>query len=713
MRRRLLMGCGALLALLLVGGLTVWLLYGRIGAWAIREKVLPKMEARLGRELGVGSIEVGRGTVVLRDVVVPSADPSEEPLLKVDSVEVDFDYGASWTGDIALFELRAEGFTVHARRRPDGTSDVQDLVQHLRGGPETDSASSDSGAGRMQQARPERVRVGHGTVTLFDEGTGRKLSAIVDEGQADDGQDASLALSEVLIDSRAALRDLVVSVNPSAPLSSARVEIADGEVDLWPGMSLSGIAGTIEQGDTPEQLVIALAGSYGGATEPLWRADGWLDPREQRGQLSVVAERFTFDRIESVLRDSVVKDFKNTSVDAKLLIEVDDGKAEFSGRLNVSGLNLEHPKLAVERLSNMDFDVRLAASLDARARYVSVDSVTLLSKGVSYLLSGSYVGAGGQEPGGEVRTQPRLALHAQVPKTDCQAVLQSIPPAFVPKLQGFHLRGPFSADVSLVVDWEDLDGKTELGGIVDLPRCKVLSPSPEFDTERIQSSFEHQILVGPDEYETVEIGMESDSYAQIFDISPYFLNAVLTQEDSQFYEHHGFIPREFRSALVRNLQAGAFKFGASSISMQMVKNVFLSRDKTISRKLQELFLTWYVETTLDKNRILEIYANAIEYGPGVYGIVQASEIYFGEHPRDISPVEAAFLAQLLPSPRRRYFQYCKGKLSRRTSAKIGRILKNMHTRGRLTDDEYADATKATIEFNPQKVRELCRKQPNW
>jgi membrane peptidoglycan carboxypeptidase len=192
-----------------------------------------------------------------------------------------------------------------------------------------------------------------------------------------------------------------------------------------------------------------------------------------------------------------------------------------------------------------------------------------------------------------------------------------------------------------------------------------------------------------------------------------FLNAVLTQEDSRFYEHKGFIVREFQSALVRNLLAGRFKFGASSITMQMVKNVFLYRDKTISRKLQELFLTWYVEVTLEKDRILEIYVNAIEYGPGVYGIVQASRIYFDKHPREIEPREAAFLAHLLPHPRKRYFQYCKGKMSKRWENKVGRILNNMHKRKRLTDEEYEEATEATLEFNPDKVKKLCKRLPNW
>tara|TARA_R110002096_G_scaffold299503_3_gene494047 strand:+ start:590 stop:2719 length:2130 start_codon:yes stop_codon:yes gene_type:complete len=709
MRRRLLMAGAGLLGLLVIAVCTVWLLYGRIGAWAIREKVVPKLEARLGRDLTIGSIKVSRGTVVLRGVVVPSLVDGTEPLVRIDRLEVEYDYGASWFGNVKLFEARAEGLDARASRRADGTSELQELMQRLRGEKKDEAQPSKSG----RSMRPKKLRLKGGSIHVFDELTGRRMVATIAYGQADKGQDASIELEEVILDSRAAFRDLTITVDPSHPLSTARVAIGDGEMKLWPGMTLSGIEGTIAQGDTREQLVVALSGSYGGSSETLWNAEGWLEPMSRRGQLSLVAERFTFDRIAPVLEDTVVKDFKNTSVDAKLVIELSEGVADFSGGLNIHNLNVEHPMLAQQRLSNMSFDVSLAASLDTKAKHLVLESVSVVSQGVSYLLSGDYLMAGGTDEEGVLRVKPRLALRAQVPKTDCQAVLRSIPAGFVPKLQGFQLRGPFSANVELAIDWEDLEEETELGGYVDLPKCRVLSPSEEFDAGRLLSSFEHQILVGPDEYETVDIGMESDNYAQIIDISSYFLNAVLTQEDSRFYDHDGFIGREFRSALVRNLQAGHFKFGASSISMQMVKNVFLYRDKTMSRKLQELFLTWYVERTLDKNRILEIYVNAIEYGPGVYGIVSAADIYFGKHPRDITPREAAFLAQLLPSPRKRYFQYCKDKLSRRTAAKIGRILGNMHSRNRLTAAEFAEAKETTIEFNPQKVKELCRKPPDW
>ena len=136
----------------------------------------------------------------------------------------------------------------------------------------------------------------------------------------------------------------------------------------------------------------------------------------------------------------------------------------------------------------------------------------------------------------------------------------------------------------------------------------------------------------------------------------------MTTEDNGFFKHHGWVSSEFKSALRRNLERGGFRLGASSITMQMVKNVLLTKEKTLSRKLQELFLVWYLEQELPKERILELYFNAIEFGPRIYGIGAATRHYFGKKPSELTPLEAAFFSSILPSPKRRYVQYCHGAL---------------------------------------------------
>ncbi len=147
------------------------------------------------------------------------------------------------------------------------------------------------------------------------------------------------------------------------------------------------------------------------------------------------------------------------------------------------------------------------------------------------------------------------------------------------------------------------------------------------------------------------VGPDNPDFAPYEQISPYLVGSIMTTEDNGFFKHHGWVSSEFKSALRRNLQGGGFRLGASSITMQMTKNVLLTKDKTLSRKLQELFLVWYLEQELPKERILELYFNAIEFGPRIYGIGAATRHYFGKKPADLTPLEAAFFSSILPSAR--------------------------------------------------------------
>lgn len=712
MRRRLLLGAAVLLGLLIITAVAIWLSYGSIGAWVIRDKVLPKIERRLGRQVTVGDIEVERGTVTLRDVQVAGAEGGLEPWIQIESVVAKFDYRASWRGNVILHDVTVDGLTTRLVRRLDGTDNFRDVMDRLRSKPKGDS----KGSGKGSRMRPRSLRVINASFDFEDQIKGITMTARDASVMIDRTDNIMVTLGRVeAVPAKgpsASVTNVIVETSLRDPLRNAHAVIGGGEIRLWDGMTLSGINGDVQQGTTPGHLVVDLSGSYGGANETLWTAKGWVEPTQKRGEIAIEAERFTLNRIAHVLEGSMLVDYNDTSIDAELVVEIDQGKAELSGKLNLSGLSLFHEKLAQETIRDVAFDSELSAAIDTKAMTLDVSSLKLRTKGVDYHFAGSAALPGGLESDGTRREFARVRGRVIVPEAHCQKVLESIPAAFVPKLQGFQLKGPFSADVQLAIDWSDLD-ITELGGYVNLPKCKIVSPNEEFDAKRILDSFEHQIMVGPEEFESVEIGMASDNYVQIIDISSYFLKAVMTQEDSRFYDHKGFIPREFKSALIRNLKAGRFKFGASSITMQMVKNVFLYRDKTMSRKLQELFLTWYVEETLDKNRILEIYVNAIEYGPGIYGIKQATELYLEKHPRDLDPREAAFFADLLPAPRRRYFQYCRGKLSRRGRNKNGRILRNMLNRKRLTQEEHDEALESEIDFNPTKRKDICRKLPDW
>jgi membrane peptidoglycan carboxypeptidase len=212
---------------------------------------------------------------------------------------------------------------------------------------------------------------------------------------------------------------------------------------------------------------------------------------------------------------------------------------------------------------------------------------------------------------------------------------------------------------------------------------------------------------------TFAIGPDNPDFVPYDKISPHLIAAIMTTEDSGFFKHHGWVTSGFATALKRNLAGGGFKLGASSITMQMVKNVLLSREKTLSRKFQELFLVWYVEQILSKERILELYFNAIEFGPRLYGIGPAARHYFGKPASELLPVEAAFFSSILPSPKKRYVQYCHGSLSAQWERYVRRILSKMHERGRLNEDDFATAMASTLTFDKSEMTMTEKQCMDW
>jgi len=134
-------------------------------------------------------------------------------------------------------------------------------------------------------------------------------------------------------------------------------------------------------------------------------------------------------------------------------------------------------------------------------------------------------------------------------------------------------------------------------------------------------------------------------------ISPNLKRAVLVAEDINFFSHHGFDWGEIKAALEESLGERDAARGASTITQQLVKNLWLSPGRNPLRKAKEALLTWQVERTLSKRRILELYLNVVEFGPGIYGVGRASERYFGKLPGDLGEEESALLAASLPRPR--------------------------------------------------------------
>jgi hypothetical protein len=149
------------------------------------------------------------------------------------------------------------------------------------------------------------------------------------------------------------------------------------------------------------------------------------------------------------------------------------------------------------------------------------------------------------------------------------------------------------------------------------------------------------------------IGPQNPDFTPLDQISPYLRNAVMTAEDPSFYSNHGFVEESFRKSLATDYKEKKFKRGGSTISMQLVKNAFLNRDKTLARKIEEILIVWMIENNqvMTKNRMLEVYFNIIEWGHNIYGIGEASRYYFGKAPSELTLGESIYLASIVPHPK--------------------------------------------------------------
>jgi monofunctional biosynthetic peptidoglycan transglycosylase len=161
--------------------------------------------------------------------------------------------------------------------------------------------------------------------------------------------------------------------------------------------------------------------------------------------------------------------------------------------------------------------------------------------------------------------------------------------------------------------------------------------------------------------------------------------AVIAAEDDNFYRHEGVDVKALKDAIKYDLEKKKLARGASTITQQVAKNLFLSREKSFTRKIKEIILAKRMEEELTKGRILELYLNVVELGPMVYGIGHGARYYFGKPAYALTPRECTFLAAMLPGPRIAYNPYRNlTKVSKRSNM----ILRLLRAKGVLTDDEY-------------------------
>ena len=681
----------------LMVGLAAWLVPPWLESLAT-ETLTTRLEKRLETDVSVGEVELQLPRVRISDVVI--GDP-ETPTIRVDTIVVNLDEDALWSGRAEPVDVRVRGGAVEGDRET-----LETLVQRLR---KPRKEPPPEKKGRISLV-PERVSVRDFDVDVWEgarDDPSRHVQGTVRMNIGVAQGDVAVTLDELELGGSAVPEVRARSVQSNLQLVRVEgrrtlgfpvsVSIDGMGTQVTPQIAVAGVEGEITLSDQElTEIAVSLEGGLsdrddGRAAERLWTLAGRVRRDLGEGELEVSMEAFELGKVPEVLARLPLVESEEATVGGRVAVVFGAGLWKAEGEVRLDGLNVAHSLLAREVVRDIGFDLDFGVEVDPAKPRVAIHHADFRRRGVELKVEGELTVP-------PEKSDRRYRLHAQVPKTSCDDVLQAIPSALVPSLQGFELEGTFDLDIDVDVDFADLDALILDGGVA-LRDCEVKKRPPRAAAERLAGGFTHRVTMRDGRLRSVHLYPGSSSFTPLPAISPYMVQAVLTTEDGGFWRHRGFLPSQFRTALHRNLQAGKIRLGASTITMQMVKNVLLSHERTLARKLQEMILTWYVESVLTKARIMEIYLNIVELGPGIYGVTHAADHYFGKHPADLTPPEAVYLALMLPSPVRRHANYCRSEPSERMMVKVGRILRIMNERNRLSDVDYEVWKDSPIEFD--------------
>ncbi|MES1174684.1 MAG: biosynthetic peptidoglycan transglycosylase [Myxococcales bacterium] len=386
-------------------------------------------------------------------------------------------------------------------------------------------------------------------------------------------------------------------------------------------------------------------------------------------------------------------DFGLSAVEAATLqasgdvtLAADGSGIAFSG----SGV-LDHVSLRRPELSSMPLTgIRLAF----RGR----GSSTL--DGAKLVLEDSEVSVGDvriQGSGSLTRGERVLQTHwsGGVPLASCQAFLDSTPRGLLPLLSGLRMSGTFAVQAQLDYDSEHPNETRVRLNVAD--DCHIDQVPPELSPRRFASYWRREVK-GPDKQPMeVESGPGSPDWVPYEAISPFMETAIVVCEDGHFPYHHGFDFEAIQNSIRDNLNKGRFARGASTVSMQLAKNLYLGKEKTLSRKLQEAVLTQLLEQELSKRELIELYMNVIEYGPGIYGIGPAARYYFAKRPIDLSLGQALYIATILPNPEHQHFDP-DGKVSGAWTRYLQRLMHIAKKIDRITLEQLDQGLAEQVAF---------------
>lgn len=322
------------------------------------------------------------------------------------------------------------------------------------------------------------------------------------------------------------------------------------------------------------------------------------------------------------------------------------GELHLDGFATITNLNVNHPKIANKDvvIQNARFDYRFLLGAD----FISIDKSSTLQ--LNKIKLHPYLAY-------ETESDTIYKMQLSIPKMKAQDFIVSLPEGLFTNFKGMEAKGKFD----FALDFKFNKNKpNQLVFNTKLNKENFqITKYGKANLTKLNSDFVYRAIINNVLQRPILVGAENPDFTPLDQISPYLRNSVLTTEDPSFFSHRGFINEAFKQSIIKNIRTKKFARGASTISMQLVKNAFLTREKTLSRKLEEILLVYILENNriVSKERMLEVYFNIIEWGPDVYGIGEASRFYFQKTPAELDLVESLFLARIIPSPKKFMYQF--------------------------------------------------------
>jgi len=327
-------------------------------------------------------------------------------------------------------------------------------------------------------------------------------------------------------------------------------------------------------------------------------------------------------------------------------IDKSGGELHIDGFASIANLMINHKKIANKNVmvKKAKFDFRFLLGSD----FVSIESSSTAE--FNKIKFHPYLAY-------ETQEDTIYKLKVAIPKMKAQDFIASLPDGLFTHFQGMQAEGNFEYTLDFMFN-KNKPNQLVFDSNLKKENLKITKYG-QANLNKLNEEFVYRAIINNVLQRPVLVGSENPNYTPLDLISPYLQKCVLTSEDPSFFSHHGFINEAFKQSILKNIRTKKFSRGASTISMQLIKNVFLTREKTVSRKLEEILLVYILENNriASKERMLEVYFNVIEWGPNVYGIGEAAQFYFQKSPADLTLKECLFLATIVPKPKKFMWQF--------------------------------------------------------